>query len=169
MGSTDSNNNELRMLPRMDTAEGMESADENNGRLSRMDTAEGMESADENNGRLSMDTYILCGNQTKGCSSGLQWKKLNSQSLICQKHMLILSMGVKETSDNMFDIKKEVALMKLSVDESDSDDDLYERDVLDDTFENSTPNINPRHYFSPDELTTPLPIPKRRRLSYKVL
>ncbi|CAG8616763.1 1065_t:CDS:1, partial [Gigaspora rosea] len=87
----------------------------------------------------------------------------------------------------------EVALMKLSDNESDSDGDLSESDVLDDTFENinhpthprqddesdsdddlyvldenvnhPTPNINPRHYLLPDELTTPLPIPKRRRLS----
>ncbi|CAG8535817.1 19684_t:CDS:1 [Gigaspora rosea] len=99
-------------------------------------------------------------------------------------------MGVKETSDNMFDIKREVALMKLSDDESDSDDeDLSENDALDDTFNHPTPNINlgqddesdsdddlyvenvnhptpninSRHYLSPDELTTR--IPKKRRLS----
>ncbi|KAF0528732.1 hypothetical protein F8M41_013031 [Gigaspora margarita] len=49
--------------------------------------------------------------------------------------------------------------------ESDSDNNLYKKDVLNNTFKNINylmPNINPRSYLSPDELTTLLPIPKRK-------
>ncbi|CAG8479641.1 13269_t:CDS:1, partial [Gigaspora rosea] len=43
---------------------------------------------------------------------------------------------------------------------SDSNNDLY---VLDENVNHSMPNINSRYYLSPDELTTLLPISKRRR------
>ncbi|CAG8769416.1 33383_t:CDS:2 [Gigaspora margarita] len=95
----------------------------------------GMESAYENNGQLSRIDTELSTNK----------KRTEERTCGANGQITRLDTNEEETSPNMFDIKREDSLMKLSDNKSDSYADLSESDVLDDTFENVNhpmPNIN---------------------------
>ncbi|CAG8665235.1 1269_t:CDS:2, partial [Racocetra fulgida] len=76
--------------------------------------------------------------------------------------MLVLSLGVKESSKRIFDIKRENTVLKLSEDNSDDSDshnESDESDYPDDSFEASNNNSSKSkivHYLSAKELSTPL-------------
>ncbi|CAG8820110.1 21301_t:CDS:1, partial [Racocetra persica] len=71
-------------------------------------------------------------------------------------------LGVKETGKRIFDIKREITVLKLSednFDDSDSPNESDESDYPDDSFEASNNNSSASknmHYLSANELSMPL-------------